>query len=147
MTTKISIEAKSKFLSFVCAKSPCDICPVRDICVTSKLEKTANQIEKRFEIVFNDRDYLNYLGIGIYNCELTRTETRSKFTLVEPLVTEKTDAALMGEIAAAVAEEIERYGLNEGEIDELKVTGTREGYFLVHANGAQDRIFAKVVKA
>lgn len=59
----------------------------------------------------------------------------------------KTGAALMGEIAAAVAEEIERNGLSDGEITEIKITNTREGYFLVHANGAQDRIFAKVVKA
>lgn len=56
-------------------------------------------------------------------------------------------AGLMAEIAETAAQEIERNGLTEGEIDELKVTATREGYYLVHANGAQDRIFAKVVKA
>lgn len=55
--------------------------------------------------------------------------------------------ALMSVIAKAVSKEIMLHNLTEGEIDELKVTATREGYYLVHANGAQDRIFAKVVKA
>lgn len=63
------------------------------------------------------------------------------------LETFKCGMELMAKIADVVAGEIERNRLTEGEIDELKVTGTREGYFLVHANGAQDRIFAKVVKA
>lgn len=54
---------------------------------------------------------------------------------------------LMAKIADVVAVEIERNGLSDGEITEIKITNTREGYFLVHANGAQDRIFAKVVKA
>lgn len=63
------------------------------------------------------------------------------------LETFKYGMELMAKIADVVAVEIERNRLTEGEIDELKVTATREGYYLVHANGAQDRIFAKVVKA
>lgn len=59
----------------------------------------------------------------------------------------KLGVGLMAEIAETAAREIERNRLTEGEIEELKVTATREGYYLVHANGAQDRIFAKVVKA
>ena len=80
-----------------------------------------------------------------YCCEIQRIENLK--IIRANLKTCKTGVALMAEIAVAVAGEIERNRLNEGEIDELKVTGTREGYFLVHANGAQDRIFAKVVKA
>ena len=80
-----------------------------------------------------------------YCCEIQRIENlkiiRGEFK------TCKTGAALMAEIAAAVAGEIERGRLNEGEITEVKITASSEGYFLVHANGAQDRIFAKVVKA
>ena len=80
-----------------------------------------------------------------YCCEIQRIENLK--IIRGNLKTCKTGAALMAEIAAAVAGEIERNRLNEGEITEVKIMTSSEGYFLVHANGAQDRIFAKVVKA
>ena len=79
-----------------------------------------------------------------YTYEIERLENQDM--LSGAIETYKTGAMSAVEIMAAVVDEIYQNSLAVGEITEIKATSTREGYFLVYANGAQDRIFAKVRK-
>ena len=79
-----------------------------------------------------------------YTYEIERRENSE--TLSGGLETYKTGAMCAAAIMAAVVDEIYQNSLAVGEITEIKATSTREGYFLVYANGAQDRIFAKARK-
>ena len=79
-----------------------------------------------------------------YTYEIERFENGEK--LRGCVETHKTGAMCAVEIMAAVVDEIYQKCLAMGEITEIKTTITREGYFLAYANGAQDRIFAKVRK-
>ena len=80
-----------------------------------------------------------------FNCEIERVEGGEKIT--HYMLGNDNGTMFLPYCARFVARVVTVFGLNEGNITEIKANRFKDGTVFVSLLGAQDRIFAKVWRA